>query len=128
VILSADKSKSIFWIFAGLFIAFLLPAVFTGEYFWMALPFGIALSYFGWQHINVLFFLLLATLPFSAEYHFSAELGTDIPDEFLMLITAALFSLYFIYKPGILSKKCRRHPLLLLLLFSIAWTLITVLF
>jgi O-antigen ligase len=128
VILSADKNKPVFWIFAGLFLAFLLPAVFTGEYFWIAVPFGIVLCYFGWQHINTLFFLLLATLPFSTEYHFNAELGTDIPDEFLMLITAALFLLYFIYKPGTFYKNYRRHPLLILLLFSIAWTLIAVLF
>lgn len=128
MILSADKNKPVFWVFAGLFVAFLLPAVFTGEYFWMAVPFGIVLSYFGWQYINALFFLLLATLPFSAEYHFNAELGTDIPDEFLMLITAALFLLYFAYKPGTLSKKYRRHPLLLFLFFSIVWILIASVF
>lgn len=128
MILSADKNKPVFWIFAGLFVAFLLPAVFTGEYFWLAVPFGIALSYFGWQHINVLFFLLLATLPFSAEYHFNDKLGTDIPDEFLMLITAALFFMYFSYKPEAVTKDYRRHPLLLFLFFSFIWILITALF
>lgn len=128
MILSADKNKPTFWIFAGLFVAFLLFTVFTEEYFWMAVPFGMVLSYFGWQHVNALFFLLLATLPFSAEYHFNAELGTDIPDEFLMLITAGLFLLYFFYKPGALSKNHRRHPLLLFLFFSFIWILVATLF
>jgi O-antigen ligase len=128
VILSADKNKRAFWIFAGLFVAFLSAAVVTGQYFWMAIPFGVVFSYFGWQHINVIFFLLLATLPFSAEYHFNAHLGTDIPDEFLMLITAGLFLLYVVYKPGTLSKNYRHNPLLLFLFFSIVWILITTFF
>ena len=126
--LSADTNKSAFWIFAGFFVAFLLITAFTGEYFWIAVPFGILLSYFGWQHVNAIFFLLLATLPFSEEYHFSPELGTDIPDELLMLITAGLFLLYFTAKPGTITKNYRRNPLLLFLFFSVIWILITTLF
>lgn len=128
MILTANKPQSVFWLLAVSFIAFLLIAVFTGEYFWIIFPFGIALAYFGWQNISILFFLLLATLPFSAEYHFTSALGTDIPDEPLMLVTASLSILYFIYNPDVLTKYYRRHILLIFLLFSIVWIFATSLF
>lgn len=128
MIIHADRNRPVFWIFAGLFIASLFIVAFTGEYFWVIIPFGIALSYFGWQNISILFFVLLATLPFSAEYHFTSELGTDIPDEALMLITAGLSLLYVIYNPEIISKNSRRHPLLIFLFFSILWIFTTALF
>lgn len=128
MILAANKNRFRFWIFAVVFIAVLLPAVYSGEYFWALIPFGILLGYSGWQNISFVFLLLLVTIPFSAEYQLSPTLGTDLPDEPLMLITAWLFSCYFFYKPGTLTKEHFNHPLFLLLIFSIAWILITALF
>lgn len=128
MILSANQNKSIFWLFAGLFIAFLLLVVFTGEYFWIFFPVGIAISYFGWQNIGIPFFLLLATLPFSAEYHFTPELGTDIPDEALMLVTAGLSFFYVIYKRATVTKDHRHSTLLFFLTAALAWIFTTALF
>ncbi|MBS1919717.1 MAG: O-antigen ligase family protein [Bacteroidetes bacterium] len=128
MILVADKNKSVFWFFASLFIFFLSVTIFTDEYYWTLIPFGIIISYCGWQNSNIVFFLLLITLPFSAEYHFNSELGTDIPDEFLMLITAGLFLLYFIYRPETIPKNYLRHPLIIFLLFSMIWILVAAFF
>ncbi len=122
------KNKLHFWLFAALFVFSLLPVIITGEYFWIAIPFGILVCYSAWQNISIVFFLLLATLPFSTEYHFNPGLGTDIPDEFLMLITTATFILYFSNRPTAVSKNYLFHPLLILLIFSVMWILVAAFF
>lgn len=126
--ISTDKIRPAFWLFAGFFILSLVAAILQEQYFWIIIPFGILTLYLGWQNINIAFFFLLATLPFSAEYHFNQQLGTDIPDEFLMLSVAALFILYFAFKPAVLQKPIFKHPLIVLLFFSVIWILITALF
>jgi len=84
--------------------------------------------YAGWQNRNAVFFLLLFTLPFSFEYNFSSTLGTDVPDEFLMLFVSGLFFTYWLYSPKAVIKNAWQHPLLLLLFLCLGWTLVTVLF
>jgi O-antigen ligase len=128
VIASINKSRIHFGLFAGLFIFSLLPAIWTGQYLWIAVPFLVLFLYSGWQHLDVVFFLLLLSLPFSAEYHFTAELGTDIPDEFLMIFVFALALFYFSYSSKTVSKNTWRHPLITFLVISLAWILITVFF
>jgi O-antigen ligase len=115
-------------LFYGLFLAFTAAAAFTGQYILAATPFVLLLFYAGWQYRNYLFFLLLFTIPFSFEHNFSSGLGTDIPDELLMLLVSVIFFAYRVYSPAILSKKVITHPLLLLLGVLLCWTVLTVVF
>ena len=96
-------------------------AAFTEEYLLIAIPFAAVLFYAAWQSRNIVFLLLLFTLPLSFEYNFSKTLGTDVPDEILMLFTAGLFIVYWIYSPGVVPNKALRHPLLFLLLVGLGW-------
>lgn len=121
-------NKFLFSLLSGLFIAGAGIAVFTGQYLLAAIPFALLFFYAGWQNRNIVFLVLLFTLPLSFEYSFSSSLGTDIPDELLMLFVSGLFIAYWVYSPGVLSKKTIQHPLLFLLLISLGWTMITVLF
>jgi O-antigen ligase len=123
-----NKKTFQFAFFAGLFILFLLTAFYIEQYYLIAVPFAALLLYTGWQYLNLLFFLLLLSLPFSAEYHFSQTLGTDIPDEFLMLFVSALFFFYWIYSPQKIPKNILLHPLLIFLVVSLIWTAISVFF
>ncbi len=113
---------------AGLFIVLAGIAVFTGQYFLASVPFAVLIFYAGWQNRNIVFLVLLFTLPLSFEYSFSSSLGTDIPDELLMLFVSGIFFAYWVYSPGAISKNLLQHPLLLLLFISLSWTIITVLF
>ena len=122
------KKQFQFGFFAGVFVLSLIAAIYTEQYFFVAVPFTILLLYSAWQHLNVLFFVLLFSLPFSVEYHFSQTLGTDLPDEFLMLLVSGLFFFYWIYHPKAIQKKILLHPLLLLLFILLIWIIITVLF
>src|SRR5258706_14988452 len=83
-----NQSYSLFIFFSGLFLLGLLAAIWSGTYYLVAVPFAILFFYGGWQDINAVFFLLLCSLPFSAEIQFTATLGTDFPVEPLMLFTA----------------------------------------
>jgi len=114
--------------FAGLFILFLLLTAFSGEYYFLVVPFAALLFFWGWQQMKTVFFLLLLTLPFSFEYNFSASLGTDVPDELLMVFVSGVFICYCIYVPGAISKSTWRHPLLFLVFFLFCWQAVTVAF
>jgi O-antigen ligase len=128
VTISGNKSQHLFIFLAGLFIISLAVAVYTEQYLLAAAPFAVLIFYAGWQNKNSIFFLLLATLPFSFEYNFSSGLGTDIPDEFLMLLMSVLFFAYWLYFPKAIKKNVLRHPLLFLLLVVVCWTVLTVIF
>jgi O-antigen ligase len=126
VIAGINHKNIRFIFFAGLFLACLSFAVWFEMYFLAVIPFAVLFFYSGWQHINAVFFLLLFSLPFSAELQVSSTLGTDFPDELLMLFTAGFFFCYWLYLPKVLPAKILKHPLILLLLFLLAWTSITV--
>ena len=126
--ISVNKPNALFGLLAGIFIAVAGLAVFTEQYFLIAIPFALLLFYAGWQNPNIVFLLLLFTLPVSFEYNFSSGLGTDIPDELLMLFVSLLFFAYWLYSPKVISKSILQHPLLLLLLVILCWIFITILF
>lgn len=122
------KDRIFFTAIATLFLVAAGLSVYSGNYLIAIAPFLFLLLYAGWQHKELIFFLLLVSLPFSMEYNFSSGLGTDLPDEPLMLLTSFLFLAYWMYKPASLPKKIIQHPLLLLLILLLVWTTVTVIF
>jgi len=120
------KDENFFTVLAALFLVAAGFSVYTDNYLIVAIPFLFLLLYAGWQYRELIFLLLLASLPFSVEFNFSSGLGTDLPDEPLMLFTSFLFLAYWIYKPEVLSKKEVQHPLLQLLLLLLLWTIVSV--
>jgi O-antigen ligase len=128
VINEANKRSWVFGLFSGLFIAMVSWAVYSGERLYFVVPFILLLAYAGWQNIRLVLFLLLFSLPFSFEYHISSSLGTDIPDEFLMVLVSFLCIGYWIIFPKMLLKETLGHPLLFLLAISLTWTAISALF
>jgi O-antigen ligase len=120
------KENRRFLFFGSLTILCIAAAVYT-EQKWLAfLPLAPLVLYSGWINFASLFFLLLVSLAFSTEFHFSDELGTDIPDEFLMLLVAFLFVAITIYDPSKFKKRWASHPITWLLTALILWTIVTV--
>lgn len=119
------KERVRFGMLAGVFVISLFTAVLLRQYFFLLIPFVGLLFYSGWQQPRFIFFLLLASLPFSFEYNFSPALGTDIPDEALMLLTSFLFLAYWINYPGSITRHTLLHPLLVLLFIHLCWTVLT---
>lgn len=123
---AAGNSLLMYTGFAGLFLISLASAVFTENALYLLYPFAGLVFYAGWANRDALFFLLLCSLPFSFEYNFTPSLGTDIPDEGLMLLTAFIFFGAWLYRPASMPSSVYRHPLLLLLLLWMGWILVTV--
>ncbi len=126
--ISVHKERSLFILLAGFFIAVIAFAAYTEQYVLATIPFAAVLFYAGWQNRNFVFLLLLIALPLSFEYNFSSGLGTDFPDEMLMLFVAGLFIAYWIYSPRAIPVTTLRHPLLFLLMAVLVWMTITVVF
>jgi O-antigen ligase len=125
---SAPSRNLTLLFFSGLFIASLTAAMWFESWYLLALPFAALTFYAGWQHINFIFFLLMFSLPFSMEWKLSGGLGTDFPDEILMLLTSALFFLYWLFKPSVLPVRMLKHPLIFILLLTFAWSALTAIF
>src|SRR5215831_5571197 len=118
-------SDSHFTLLCFIFLAGLAIALISSWYWITIIPFGILLFYLGWQQFPFIFYLLIISLPWSVEFSFSPSLGTDLPDETLMLFVSALFISNVFFKPSCLSTAWK-HPLIMFLLFYFGWILVTV--
>lgn len=121
------KSTRSFIFLAVIFLAVTITAVVTSIYSLAFISFACLLLYFGWQQWQFAFFLLIFSLPWSIEYNFNSFLGTDLPDEPLMWLTAFLFLSRFVFKPSEFLKSYK-HPLIFLLLINFTWIIIIVVF
>lgn len=78
------------------------------------------------QYPQALFYALLFSIPWSIEFNVSGSLGTDLPDEPLMLLMAVAVIVMLLFRRREKEKE-QRIPLSLFLLFAgLAWTVVTV--
>ncbi len=128
MIASAKQERGVFILLSFIFILAGSVALWLDMNRLALLPFALLLFYFSWQNLSFVFYLLLLALPFSFEYNFTPSLGTDIPDEFLMLFTSFLFLGFCIYHKAAIPASVARHPLLILLIIYTGWIFISVIF
>src|SRR5437879_5732501 len=126
MILPSKSNAYGFVIFTVTCILSFFAAAYTEQPLLMTLPFTVLFFYYGWQHLKFILFFLLFSLPWSVEYSFNHTLGTDLPDEPLMLFVSLLFLVNLINKPSLIGKQDWRHPLLSVLLIHVAWIAVTV--
>lgn len=113
----------------GLFFLFcLVVSVLIDQPLFVAAPFILLALIVGWQYRVLLFLALLFSLPFSVEYSVSSSLGTDLPDEPLMWLTSFVVIGSVCYNPYTLKRKYLNHPLNVLLMILLIWTVVAVLF
>lgn len=122
------RDNILFPLLAIVFLFFAALSFALEQYQLLIVPFAFVFLCLSWQNIRVVFFLLIAALPFSFEYSFSTALGTDLPDEPLMLLVTGLALAYWVYTPAVLKRKILFHPLLLLLFITLLWSACTALF
>ncbi|MGV3657806.1 MAG: O-antigen ligase family protein [Chitinophagaceae bacterium] len=115
-----------FYAAAAIFLAVAAVAV-TMQQLWLLLvPVAFAGAFFLVQKPVLLFYVLAATIPWSVEYNFSGSLGTDLPDEPLMLLAAVAAVLILLYRRPAGYKKWLQHPITIVLLLQTLWLIITV--
>ncbi len=102
-------------------------AAYFDESYWLLVPVGLIFFIYTMQQPLHLFYILLATIPWSIEYNITPALGTDLPDEPLMLLLSFISISYIIFKRKELSLR-KIHPLVWLVIFHFIWLCVTVIF
>jgi O-antigen ligase len=123
--MTASINKTIILVAAAILLAGSFAAAYAGNPLLLLAPLALLVSICLLQYPQLLFYCLIASIPWSAEIHFSESLGTDLPDEPLMLLTAfaAIAMCFFKAKTKSIG---RIHPLLFLLFISFCWLAVTV--
>jgi len=122
---TAATNRNAFITLSAVLLLSLATAVFFSNALFLLVPAAALLFYAGWADTRFLFLLLVLSLPFSFEYNFSDSLGTDIPDEALMLLVSFVSLGFWLYTPASIEKQTWRHPLLVLLFIHMAWIVVT---
>jgi O-antigen ligase len=104
-------------------------AVMLGIYLdciWIPLTlFGLLVTSIGFLYPSYLFYLVIASIPFSFEYSISETFGTDLPDELFMLVMvgAALLGMALHYHRRL--EQLVKHPIFLLLILQYTWSVVS---
>lgn len=126
-----DKEK-LFWTAGFLFIAVLTGAILSEHLILISIPFVLLIAapviFFTFRSAQLIFWLLLCTLPLSTEVNFTPSLGTDFPDEFLMLILTGIFLLVALVHPKLISNKVMNHLIIFVLFLHLVWILTSTVF
>jgi O-antigen ligase len=109
-----------------IFVVSVAVALITGSLFVLAVVPVFILLVAGLIKPALLFFLLLFTIPLSTEYQFSTTLGTDIPDEALMWLLTPMI-VFMLFRNRKVLEVLLQHKIMVVILVSLYWTLITVL-
>jgi O-antigen ligase len=112
-----------------IFLVSLITALYYNHWWVLCIPFVILLlPAIGSLTINktiILFYVLVALLPLSAEVQVTPTLGLDFPDEPLMALITFLCLAIIVYHPKIVPPSFINHPLISLLALHIFWICIT---
>lgn len=122
---SAVKNTTVAGAGTGLFLGSLSTAIYFGQPLILLLPFAALLLLAGWQFRVQLFYLLLLVLPFSVEVSVTPALGTDFPDEGLMLLVSMVFAAFFLHQFKRLHRVLQ-HPVILVLLAWTCWMILCI--
>jgi O-antigen ligase len=101
-------------------------ASYSTNFYWLFLSPGLLIIYFLIQYPKYLFLLLIASIPWSAEFSFNPGLGTDLPDEPLMVLTACTILFYIVFNKKYFTTIS--HPVFLIIILELAWVAVIILF
>jgi O-antigen ligase len=121
-----DKLQLGAFAFLGLATIFSVLAALSTQLYYIALiPFALMIIYAAVINFKLLFYFLLLAIPLSIEYSFSPSLGTDLPDEPLMigLMLVTIVFIFANYKS--LPTGYFTNVLIVALICYIFWILIT---
>ncbi len=125
MMLASFSNKIILTAAALLMLLAVAVGAYMQEFLLPLIPLALAAFVFLLQHPRILFYGLMLSIPWSIEYNFTPTLGTDLPDEPLMLLTALAAVMLMIHSRNKFSLA-GLHPLLVILAIQFAWILLTV--
>lgn len=102
-----------------------LTAFFSELYYIALIPFGLIVVYVGITNFRILYYLLLFSIPFSIEYSFSNSLGTDLPDEPLMIGLMLITFIYIFSNYKSIPTNFFTQLIVLTLIIHLFWIFVT---
>lgn len=117
----ANDKLILFALFMLGFAVFAFLAWQREEPVFFAFPFGLFAVYLAFTDLKALYLLLWFSIPFSTELTLPGGLGTDFPDEALMLLTAGGGFLFLLASLPKFNLRILFHPVCILLLLHYAW-------
>ena len=119
------QSHQLMTVFCALTLISILVGIGTEFYFLMALPLVFLGAFLAILDFKMIFWLLLAAIPFSMETDFASGFSIDLPDEPLMMILMGIYVLFILKPSRFMSDKFIRHPITIVLLVHLLWILAT---
>ncbi len=120
-----ESPNRLFYLFGVITTISALSSVWL-DFFAVALfPVAILVAYLAISNYLLLYQLLFFLIPFSVEIYLPGGYGTDLPSEPLMILISFIFILELIQKPSWLHKPFFSHPITILIMAHIGWTLVT---
>jgi len=117
--------KGIFNLFGITLLVSLFLAIGTNQYFLVGIPIALMIAFIGIVDFRKIFLLLFACIPISTDdIILPSGFSTDLPTEPLMIVLMGVFLLYVLRNGKRLNTDFLRHPITLLLLLHIGWTLV----
>ena len=119
------QNKILIWLGGALVSLTVIAGTVFDEPSFFFLPLLLLLLFCFLQYPRLLFYALLFSIPWSVETNITESLGTDLPDEPLMVLMAfTVVALLLQQKKA--AGQAQMHPLMLLLFSTVAWSLIAV--
>ena len=126
---SVAFNKTSVWISSAIVVLFFIVLAIQFQAFYLALaPFAVLILTYFIFNIEWSFDLLLLSIPISINLGSETSLNFDFPDEILMILNSFLALFYMIKNKAYFDKSFFKHPLVILILLSFLWTLLSALF
>lgn len=119
------SNKIFVYFFSALFFIAAGCYAYWQEIYFLVIPPALLAAIFLVQHPEYLFYLLMLSIPWSIEFNFSSNLGTDLPDEPFMLLSALAIVFYLIYQRKNFHWR-KLHPVMMILVIQFLWIIVTV--
>ena len=108
-----------------LYAALVILSIHSRSIVLLAIPFALVLGIFTLLQIRPVYYLLLFTIPISTEVYISSTLGTDLPDEPLMILLTGVGMVWMLGQRNIFSSALWKAPLTGLLMAHYGWLFVS---
>ncbi len=124
----ADRNtRNLIMAFSAITVISVVAAMAGNWYFLLGIPALALYTYLAVVDFKQLFFLLLAFLPITVEVWLPNGTVTDLPTEPMMVSLMGIYLLYVLRNGATMKAGFVRHPITVILLLHLGWTLFTVL-
>lgn len=118
-------SRALFTAYGISILVCVLAAIYLEMPALLLLPAALAVGFQVLVDYEKIYFLLFLMLPLSTEVFITDHLATDLPTEPLIVGLMLVYFLILLSRPLSIDFKFIRHPLSILLLLHLGWTMVT---